>query len=54
MNELAYHCTIYFKTDKNETMKDAAARLCRILEDIGLDYNFYDMELLDENGNTID
>ena len=50
--ELAYHCTVYMKTD--ETIKEAADRLEHILESQGLDYQFYDMELRDDEGNTVE
>ena len=54
MNELAYHCTIYFKAEQDETMKEAANRLERILANEGLDFQYYDLELQDEDGNIID
>ena len=54
MNHLAYHCSIYLKTEPGETMKDAADRLERILNDCGLDFQYYDMELRDENGVPVE
>ena len=53
-NELAYHCSIYLRQEAEETMKDIADRLERILKDSGLDYQYYDMELHDEYGNTLE
>ena len=45
MYELAYHCTIYFRAEDEETMEQAAARLERILEAEGIEYQSSDMEL---------
>lgn len=53
MNELAYHCTVYMKSE-NETMEEAANRLEELLYKAGLDYQFYDMELRDEDGNVLE
>jgi len=54
MNTLVYHCSIYVETEKDESMGDAADRLERILKSDGLDFQFYDMELRDQDGNTVD
>lgn len=54
MNTLVYHCSLYFKAENGESMKDAADRLERVLEYDGLDFQYYDMELRDQDGNTVD
>ena len=54
MNELSYHCSIYIKALENETMKETANRLERILSDLGLEYQMYDLELRNEDGNVLE
>ena len=54
MNELAYHCNLYIKAEPEETMQETADRLERILVTEGIEFQFYDMELMNENGETVD
>lgn len=55
MNELAYHCTLYIRAENDhETMEEIAQRLERILNTEGLDFQYYDMELRNKDGETVD
>ncbi len=54
MNELAYFCTIYLKTEPDEDIHKASERLERILLNSGLDYQMYNVELRDPEGNVIE
>ena len=42
------------KTEPNETMKEATSRLERILESDGIEYNRFDTQLRDEDGNVVE
>ena len=53
-NVLAYHCTVYLDAEKNETIDEAASRLERILKAEGIDHQFYDAELRNEEGQAIE
>ena len=54
MNELAYHCSLYIKAEPNETMQETANRLERILAAEGINYQYYDMELMDNEGKVLE
>lgn len=54
MNELSYHCSLYIKAEPNETMQETANRLERILAAEGINYQYYDMELMDNEGKVVE
>lgn len=53
-NVLVYDCTIYLDAEKDENLNEAANRLERILKTEGLDYQCYNLELLDEEGEIVE
>ena len=53
-NELAWSGMIYINALGCESMHEAAARLERILADLGLDFQCFEIELRDKDGNVLE
>lgn len=54
MNELAFHCSIYWHVPVNVTAEEALTELKNYLEKLDIDYQMYDAELRDFEGAVIE